>query len=58
MRHVIQSRRYSYICPVTYFDEPEKSVEQMMEKLAVCCKQFIGTHNFHNYSRDLKANEP
>lgn len=29
-----------------------------MNKINECCSKFLGTHNFHNYSRDLKAKDP
>lgn len=58
MRHIIQSRKYAYICPLNYFEEEGKTVEEILEKINKCSQQFVGTHNFHNYSRDLKAKDP
>lgn len=29
-----------------------------LAKINQCCAKFIGTHNFHNYSKNLKAKDP
>jgi tRNA pseudouridine(38-40) synthase len=59
MRMLIQWRKYSYICPKNYFLEDGNKItdEELLEKLKGCCKQFIGTHNFHNYSKGLNAKD-
>ena len=51
------SRRYSYVCPKFLFDFKIKEKEELIEFINKCCKQFIGTHNFHNYSKGLKATD-
>jgi len=30
---------------------------KMFEKISQCCKEFVGTHNFHNYSKNLRAKD-
>jgi tRNA pseudouridine38-40 synthase len=66
MRQTIQSRKYSYVCPVRYFirnsegncEEYKEKLEKTLTKINKCCSQFIGTHNFHNYTRGLKYTDP
>lgn len=36
----------------------ENIQDELLDKINVCCKQFLGTHNFHNYSKNLRAKDP
>jgi tRNA pseudouridine38-40 synthase len=29
-----------------------------LEKINSCCSEFVGSHNFHNYSKNLRAKDP
>jgi tRNA pseudouridine38-40 synthase len=36
----------------------EESHEKLLIKINEYCQKFVGTHNFHNYSKNLKAKDP
>mmetsp|Transcript_41183 Transcript_41183/g.47474 ORF Transcript_41183/g.47474 Transcript_41183/m.47474 type:complete len:441 (+) Transcript_41183:27-1349(+) len=66
------SREYEYILPLKMllpkkvdmetFDlkaEENKEVrEGILKRCAECCKKFIGTRNYHNYTKKMKATDP
>ena len=63
IRQMVKSRTYSYVCPLAYFtkyreDLSEEEMKKICEKINFCCSKFKGTHNFHNYSKGLKAKDP
>jgi tRNA pseudouridine38-40 synthase len=60
MRQMVRSRNYCYVCPMNYFteDHTEENQEKILMKINECCTKFVGTHNFHNYSKNLKAKDP
>ncbi|CAD8178392.1 unnamed protein product [Paramecium pentaurelia] len=49
-------RFYEYIAPVSIYSE--KKGEEIIEKVNNLVKKFVGTHNFHNYSRGMKYTDP
>ena len=61
-RQMVKSRVYHYLCPWSFFKENEggknQTEEAVLEKINECCRMMIGSHNFHNYSKGLKAKEP
>lgn len=58
IRAMVKSRTYCYICPANYFIKDKESEEAALAKINECCQKFIGTHNFHNYSKILKCKDP
>lgn len=56
---------YEYVIPCSAFNtkkigEALTAEEQtaVLAKVMECCKKMKGTHNFHNYSRKMKATDP
>lgn len=61
IRSFVKSRTYCYICPRSYFAKDgstKQEIAKALEKVNDCCARFIGTHNFHNYSKNLKCKDP
>jgi len=38
--------------------EKEGEIERTLERLNGFCEKFKGTHNFHNYTKKMRATEP
>ena len=36
----------------------EQQTKELLDKINECCGFYIGTHNFHNYSKTLRAKDP
>lgn len=61
LRQMVKSRTYHYICPWSFFEDTEggknETEETILDKINECCKYLTGSHNFHNYSKGVKARE-
>lgn len=60
-----RSRFYEYLLPISMFkkqsEKQETSLEkdtQIVERINKITPKFLGTKNFHNYSRKMKAKSP
>ena len=63
MKSSASSRIYEYIGPITLFHKnstsptPEEEKE-IIERVRRFVEKFKGTHNFHNYTKKMKATDP
>lgn len=58
-------RFYEYLIPISVFKKPSEKTDcseefdnKILEKINIITKKFIGSKNFHNYSRKMKAKDP
>ena len=67
VRKSARCRLYEYITPICVYQSYEEVVQKtppteefrlaVFERLSGVIKKFLGSHNFHNYSRGLKAKD-
>ena len=60
VKNFAQYRIYEYLAPPLIFvpENKQMTFEEILERVQAMCKQFEGTHNFHNYSTKIEATDP
>lgn len=66
MRHDAASRVYNYIAPMRLFlhkDHQDRLLnelerEELVGRLNSLCDLYLGTHNFHNFTKGYKQTDP